>query len=875
MPEVRLPTERRKMTSEVNAMYQLIINGQAVQTDQDMPLIDFLRDEVRLTSVKNGCGEGACGACTVLVDGKKQRACMYTTAKADGKAILTVEGLTDRERDVYVYCFGEAGAVQCGFCIPGMVISAKALLDVNLTPTRADVKQAIRGNICRCTGYKKIEDAILLAADYFRMDLPVAEAVDDGMLGRRLHRVDAEAKVLGTGRFTDDIVIQGMIYAKALRSRYPRARVLAVDTSRAEAHPDVVRVLTARDVPFNKTGHLIPDWDVMIAVGDCTRYIGDAIALVATRHRETLDEALALIDVTYEELTPVLTPAQGMAPDAPLLHEKGNLLTKQQLKRGDVDKAIAEAAFTVTTHYSTPQTDHAFMEPECAIAQPDGEGGLILYTGSQSVYDEQREIARMLNLPKEKVRSVSSLVGGGFGGKEDMSVQHHAALMAWATGLPVKVRFSRQESLNIHTKRHAMEIDMTTACDRHGNLTAMKALLISDCGAYASLGGPVLQRACTHAGGPYHFQNVDITGLCVYTNNVPGGAFRGFGVTQSCFAAEQNLNLLAEKVGISPWEMRYRNAIRPGETLPNGQIASADTAYAECLMSVKEAFESSLYAGIAGCMKNSGLGVGVPDVGRVALEVRAGQVHIQTSAACMGQGVATVCVQMVCETTNLRPSEVVHDAPDTAITPNSGTSTASRQTLFTGEAAHRAASQLAEALHAAGSLQALEGQRFYAEFTEPTDPMGSDKPNPISHLAYGYAAQVVVVDEQKRVVRVVAAHDVGRVVNPKSCEGQIEGGIAMGLGFAFTEDFPMDQGRPLATYGKLGLWRATDVPPIEVHLIEKGSREQNAYGAKGVGEITTIPTAPAAALACQRVDGKFRTSLPLEDTAYRKPKSGK
>ena len=851
-------------------MFRFLVNGQAVEAERDLPLMDYLRDTLRLTSVKEGCGEGACGTCTVLVDGKKQRACLYTTQKAQGRAILTVEGLSEREKEVYAHCFADTGAVQCGFCIPGMVISAKALLDVNPSPTPADVKQAIRGNICRCTGYRKIEEAILLAAAFFRENRPIPAQADEGKLGDLLHRVDARAKVLGTGLFTDDLMLPGMIYAKALRSRYPRARVLRIDVSRAQAHPDVVRVLTAKDVPFNKTGHLIPDWDVMIAEGDCTRYVGDAIALVATRHRETLDEALVLIDVTYEELAPITSPAQAMAEGAPLLHEAGNLMSRQQLRRGDADRAIAEAAYSVTRHYSTPQTDHAFMEPECAIAEPDGQGGVILYTGSQSVYDEQREIARMLMLPKEKVRSVSSLVGGGFGGKEDMSVQHHAALMAWASGLPVKVRFSRQESLNIHTKRHAMEIDITTACDRDGNLTAMKATLISDCGAYASLGGPVLQRACTHAGGPYHFQNVDITGLCVYTNNVPGGAFRGFGVTQSCFAAEQNLNLLAEKVGLSPWEIRYRNAIRPGEVLPNGQIAAEDTAYAECLLAVREAFESSPYAGIAGCMKNSGLGVSVPDVGRVAIEVTGGKARVLTSAACMGQGVATVCVQMVCQAAGLHPSQVEHHAPDTALTPNSGTSTASRQTLFTGEAARRAALQLAEALREAGSLHALEGRRFYAEFTEPTDPMGSDKPNPISHLAYGFAAQVVIVDENKRVQRVVAAHDVGRVVNPKSCEGQIEGGVTMGLGFAFTEDFPMRDGYPLATYGKLGLWRATDVPPIEVKLIGKDGEHQNAFGAKGVGEITTIPTAPAAALACARVDGVFRDRLPLSDTPYRK-----
>lgn len=472
------------------------------------------------------------------------------------------------------------------------------------------------------------------------------------------------------------------------------------------------------------------------------------------------------------ELEPLTDPIKAMQPDAPKLHDKGNILTKEVLKRGNAEEVIASAPYVVTQHYSTPMTDHAFMEPECAIGIPDGEGGLLMYTASQSVYDEQKEISRMLQIPPEKVRCQTKLVGGGFGGKEDMSVQHHAALMAWATGRPVKVKFSRQESLNIHTKRHAMEMDVTTACDENGKLLAMKATLISDCGAYASLGGPVLQRACTHCGGPYNFQNVDITGICVYTNNVPGGAFRGFGVTQSCFAAELNLDLLAEKVGISPWEIRYRNAIRPGQVLPNGQIAGPETGYAECLEAVKEAYESSPYAGIAGCMKNSGVGVGLPDIGRCSLAVVDGKVHIRTSAACMGQGVATVCTQIVNEVTGVDPQHIFHERADTAITPNSGTSTASRQTVFCGEATRRAAGELAAALNG-HTLEDLEGQSFYGEYSGVTDRMGSDKPNPVSHVAYGHAAQVVIMDENKKVVKVVAAHDVGRVVNYQSCADQI------------------------------------------------------------------------------------------------------
>ena len=847
----------------------ITVNHRRYEPTEDMRLLDYLRDVLRITSVKDGCSEGACGACTVLVDGKPTKACVFKLSKLDGKSVLTVDGLSEREKDVFAYAFAHVGAVQCGFCIPGMVLCAKALLDRNLSPTRAEVKKAIRGNICRCTGYKKIEEAILLAADFLRENRAVPTLEESGKIGELFARVDATEKTLGTGAFADDYTAPNMAYASAVRSAYPRARVLAIRTHKAQSHPDCVRVILAGDVPFNKTGHLIPDWDVLIAQGDITRYVGDAIALVVSRKKETLDEIKALIEIDYEELTPVTSPEEALREGAPLLHENGNVLFKQELRRGDVEGAFRSAAHIVSHHYSTPMTDHAFMEPECAVAEPTQDGGLLLHTASQSVYDEQREIARMLELPPEKVRCHSMLVGGGFGGKEDMSVQHHAALAAWLTGLPVKVKLTRQESLNVHTKRHAMEIDVTTACDEHGKLLGMKALLVSDCGAYASLGGPVLQRACTHAAGPYNFQNVDITGICVYTNNVPGGAFRGFGVTQSCFAAEMNLNLLAKEVGISPWDIRYLNAIRPGQELPNGQIAGADTAYAECLEAVKPAFDACPTAGIAGCMKNSGLGVGVPDYGRCILFVKDGKVHIRTSAACMGQGVATVVTQIVATVCGLSPALITRWQPDTATTPNSGTSTASRQTMFTGEATRQAACALRDAL-AQKTLAELDGESFYGEYHFDSDKIGSDKPNPVSHAAYGYAAHVVWMDEGKRVTKIVAAHDVGRVINPKACEGQVDGGALMGLGFAVSENFVMEMGYVKSKYATLGLLRSTDAPEIEVHLLGRGTPDQPAFGAKGVGEIASIPTAPAVALAAWRVDGAFRDRLPIANTPYRK-----
>ncbi len=852
-------------------MFTFIVNGERVTTEQDKKLLAFLRDDLRLTSVKDGCSEGACGTCTVLIDGKKVKACIPKISSLEGKSVVTVEGLSEREKEVYVHCFAEAGAVQCGYCIPGMVISAKSLLDDNLTPTRVQVKEAIKGNLCRCTGYVKIEEAILNAADFFRNQLPIPPRQSEATLNRRFKRVDAEEKILGTGEFVDDIVVPGMIYAKALRSQYPRAIVNRIDISKALAHPDCVRILTEKDVPHKKIGHLVMDWDVMIGEGGTTRYIGDALALVATYHQETLDEVLSLIEVDYTELTPVTSPADALKGDAPLIHEQGNILRKEVLRRGNVDEALKKSRYVVTRKYKTPFTDHAFMEPECAIAMPDGDDGLLLYTGSQSVYDERHEISHMLGIPEEKVHCQSKLVGGGFGGKEDMSVQHHAALMAWYTKSAVKVKFSRQESLNYHTKRHAMEMEFTHACDENGILTAMRAVLIADSGAYASLGGPVLQRACTHAAGPYNYQNIDILGLSVYTNNVVGGAYRGFGVTQSCFATENNINLLAEMVGISPWEIRYRNAIRPGQILPNGQIADPNCAMVECLEAVKEVYETHPYAGIACAFKNSGTGVGLKDIGRCILSVEKGIVHIRTSAACMGQGIATMCTQMVCNETGLDPALTYHERPDTIRTPNAGTSTASRQTVLTGEATRRAAEGLGKELKAGKTLIDLEGKEFHGEFSAVTDPMGSPKDYPVSHISYSYAAQVVVLDDQGKVEKVVAAYDVGTPVNIQSVEGQIEGGIVMGLGYALTEDFPLKGGYPQAKFGTLGLMRAPETPAVEVKLVQpKGEKLPYAFGAKGVGELCLIPTAPACSHAYYRFDGKFRTSLPLMGTHYKK-----
>lgn len=851
-------------------MFSFYINGKEYHEEKDMKLLPFLRNVCKLKSVKDGCSEGACGTCHVLIDGKAAKACVPKLSKLEGKHILTIEGFEEEEKEIFVRAFGEAGAVQCGFCIPGMVIVAKGLLDKNPDPTRADAADAIKNNICRCTGYKKIIDGILLAAKYKREGLP-EEKQYTWKVGERVPRVDVREKVLGTGQYPDDVEVEGMIYGSALRSAYPRARVKAIHTEKAKALPGVVAVFTAEDIPGSvKTGHLKQDWDALIPVGHLTHYLGDSIALVAAESLEIVEEAKKLIEVEYEELPMVHDPYEAMAEDAPKVHdsEKDNLLAHWHVHRGNAEEAIKNSKYVLTDKFHTPWTEHAFLEPECAVAMPDGEDGVLVYSTDQGVYDTQHECMALLGLPAEKVKVRNKLVGGGFGGKEDVTVQHHAAMIAYLTKRPVKVKLTRAESILIHPKRHPMDMEFTLGCDENGIIQGVKASVIADTGAYASLGGPVLQRACTHASGPYNYQNFDIDGKAYYTNNPPAGAFRGFGVTQTCFAIEMLLTKMAGLVGISPWEIRYRNAIRPGQELPNGQIVDNSTALAETLEAVKDAFESSPYTGIACAMKNAGVGVGLPDWGRCRLLVRDGRVEIHSGASCIGQGLGTVLVQTVAEELGLTREQIFYDASNTWDAPDSGTTSGSRQTLVTGEACRRACEKMKKDLQG-HTLSDLEGREYTGEYLAKTDAMGSDVKNPVSHVAYGYATQVCILNEDGTVAKIVAAHDVGKAVNPLSVEGQIEGGVVMSYGFALTEKYPIKDCKPTAKYGTLGLPKANRIPEVESIIVEKEGLKV-AGGAIGIGEITSIPTAPAIAGAYYSLDGKFRTSLPLADTPYEK-----
>lgn len=856
--------------------YCFTVNGIERSTTEDKPLLRYLRDDLHLHSVKDGCSEGACGTCTIIVDGKAIKSCVLTTKRAVGRNIITTEGLSEEEKEAFVYAFGAKGSVQCGFCIPGMVMAGKALIDKVPDPTEEQIKIALKGNICRCTGYKKIIEGIQLAAAILRGDAKIEEALEKGDVygvGERAFRLDVREKVLGYGEYPDDVELEGMVYASAVRSKYPRARILDIDFEKALALPGVLDVLTAEDVPNNKVGHLQQDWDVMIGKGEITRYVGDAICLVIAESRSILEKAKKLVKIEYEELKPVTSIKEAMQEDAPRVHSKGNLCQSRHVSRGDAKTALKNSKYVVTQSYSTPFTEHAFLEPECAVAMPYKDGVKVFST-DQGVYDTRKEISIMFGWDPERVVVENKLVGGGFGGKEDVSAQHIAALAAVKVQRPVKVVFSRQESINFHPKRHAMEGTFTLGCDENGIFTGLECEIYFDTGAYASLCGPVLERACTHSVGPYCYQNTDIKGYGYYTNNPPAGAFRGFGVCQSEFALESNINLLAEKVGISPWEIRYRNAIEPGKVLPNGQIADCSTALKETLLAVKDAYESNPgRAGIACAMKNAGVGVGLPDKGRAKLKVHDGKVELYSAASDIGQGCATVFVQMVAEATGLGREKIKNMGANSEVAPDSGTTSGSRQTLITGEAVRMASADLDKALKEVdGDLEKLEGWETFAEFFDPTDKLGADVPYPKSHVAYGFATHVVILDDDGKVKEVYAAHDSGKVVNPISIQGQIEGGVLMGLGYALTEDFPIKDGVPQAKYGTLGLMRAPQIPDIHAIYVEKEELLPFAYGAKGIGEIATIPTAPAVQGAYYAMDHVLRTKLPMEDTYYSKNK---
>ncbi|MYE79045.1 MAG: selenium-dependent xanthine dehydrogenase [Chloroflexi bacterium] len=873
-------------------MINFHLNGRAVSYtgDPEQPLLSWLRDEMGIISPKDGCApQAACGCCVVQVDDKALLACVTKMGKLAGKAITTTEGLGEYRQAVFANAFVREGGVQCGFCIPGIVMQANNLINHNPEPSRADIEKSLTPHLCRCTGYKKIVDAIQCAAEAIRNEEEVDLPEVDGSIGTRLPKYQAQDLVLGQHRYVDDIRMDGLVVGALKFSDHPRAVVKAIDTRAALAHPGVLRIITADDIPGDRhIGLIRQDRPLMIGLGETTRYVGDVLACVVAETDAIARESVALIDVDYEVLEPVTDMHAAMLAESPSIHAGGNILSQSITSRGDLDAAIQAAAFTSHGVYETQMIEHGFMEPEACIAYPsshsDGAtaGGIEVLSQGQGVFEDRVQIAKILGLPQAAVNVVLVPNGGAFGGKEDLSVQGHAALAAYLLGLPVKVRLTRDESILMHPKRHPIWMEYTIGCDEAGMLTFCKGRFVGDTGAYASVGMKVLERSAGHATGAYNFPVTDIVSTAVYTNNLPCGAMRGFGVNQTAFALESCIDDLCEQGGFDRWQFRYQNALDDGDMTATGQVIEAGAGAKSTLAAVKEEFRSAKFAGIACGIKNTGIGNGMPDSSKVTISVvstpdqlplhpdggdreRANEpvkVIIDHGWTEMGQGVHTMAVQALVTETGIDPALIeVRVATESEMV--TGMTTASRGTSLVGNAIIDACKRFKADLEY-HKLEQLVGRQYEGEFTvDWTTKPGAFVEKVYTHYSYSYATQLVILDDDGQVEKIVAAHDAGRIFNPTLFEGQLEGSIHMGLGYAISEDLPLEGGVPKSTMlRKCGILRAKDMPEMEIIGVEVPD-PYGPYGAKGVGEIGLVPTAGAVANALYQFDGNRRHKLPM------------
>lgn len=849
-------------------MVKFTLNGQTVEYDGDpqRTLLSYLRDVAGLKSVKDGCsGEGTCGACIVECNGKPNLSCRLVMAKMQDAEVVTLEGVPEETRRCLGEAFVQAGAVQCGFCSPGMLTRTRLLLEKNPDPTRDEVTRRIKPHLCRCTGYVKIVDGVLNAARALRQE---GGAIESGAGSDR--KFQAFERAVGEPLFVGGMEIDGMLHGALHFSEHPRARVLRIDTAAAEALPGVVRVITARDVPGERTiGMIVTDWDIYIAEGEVTRCIGDVLALVVAESDRVAREAAALIDVEYEVLEPVTDPFEALK-DEIRVHEGGNLLKESVIRFGeddrDIEEVLAASAYVVGDTFRTQRIEHGFLELESSVACYE-EGRLTVYSQSQGIYEDRKQIADLLGLQPADLNVKLVPAGGAFGGKEDLTVQGHAALAAFLLKRPVQVRLDRRESLRMHPKRHPMTLEYRLGCDAEGNFTGLYARIVGDTGAYASAGGPVLERAATHAGGAYYIPNVDVKSQAVYTNNLVCGAMRGFGVNQVTFAIEGLIDELCEQAGFDRWEIRYRNALDTGLLTTSGHRLRKEVGLKQTLEKVKPDYERGRVTGLACAIKNCGLGNGIPELSEARLEILpAGRIRLYHGWSEMGQGIDTVARQMLCRYVGLDDPSRIDVIVNTDSETRGGSTTASRGTYLVGKAVLAAAEDFKKDLET-HSLEELAGRTYDGSFLcDWTTPYDGDQ-EVFSHFAYSFATHLVTLDEDGRVAKVTAAHDSGKVVNRQLFEGQIEGGVVMGLGYALTENLELENGQLVdSTFRGLGLLRSTDVPEIEVIPVEADDPDA-PLGAKGVGEICCIPTAAAVAGAYRAFDGRMRTALPLEPLA--------
>jgi len=888
-------------------------NEESVSINEGEMLSDVLRYRLNLTGTKISCNESECGACTVHVDGLPVLSCNYPAQKAVDKHITTIEGLaTNGDLHPLQEAFVKHGAVQCGFCTPGQIMTAAALLDENADPSESEIKYALTDTLCRCGAYPAIINAIQAAADNINQGTPIEYPSFDfegdlEIVGQVIERPEALAKVNGEAIFTDDLHFPGMLYGATLRAGVPHAIVKQIDIEKARQLEGVHAVLTAEDIPGRMNhGLVIHDWPALIGTGQKVRYIGDAIAIVAADSQAIAQQALELIEVELEELPIVVDPVAAMEPEAPQVHEGGNLLKHIKVNKGDIDHGFEQAEVIFEETFFTPTYEHAFMEPECSVARVTEDGRVEIYVGSQIPYADREQVAAALDIPQTQVRVRGPLVGGGFGGKEDIAGQIHAALLAQATGKPVKILYDRHESMLVHPKRHATQIKVKLGLKRDGTITAAQTELYGDTGAYASLGAKVMGRATTHSTGPYIVPNVKIDCYAMYTNNPPSGAFRGFGALQAAYAIEVMVDQVAEKMGLDPIEFRVKNALRRDSITNTGQHLTESVGLLECIDKTKAALmrytdgndpfaarvvddapQKRRAWGFAVAFKNTGLGEGAPDKASAEVELFAdGTAEARISSAEIGQGLVTVLQMVTAEELSMPIDRVRVLLSDTDLTPDGGPTTGSRQTYISGNAVKHAAGTLREAMKATLSerydiapekIKFIEGlaqvngskvpfgkvadymrdegrepKVLYEYWAPETTPLGESGDK---HFAYSFAAQAVEVEVdletgEVKVLRVIGATDVGKAINPLGLQGQVDGGIIMGIGHALTEEFIVENGQVFTDY--LARYRMPSIKhiPQEIKsiIVEDPTRD---------GRRSSWKTPPGMVLMAQKASVRY------------------
>jgi CO/xanthine dehydrogenase Mo-binding subunit/aerobic-type carbon monoxide dehydrogenase small subunit (CoxS/CutS family) len=890
----------------------LTLNGRActLAVAPGMRLADALRSAGR-TGTKVGCNAGDCGACTVLIDGAQACACMVPAAQVQGLSVTTVEGLHARFPHLQ-RAFHEHDAAQCGICTPGMLMAAADLLGRKARPARGEVMDALGGVLCRCTGYLKIVDAVLAAAEGTLVRDPVRET-NGNAVGARVLRLDGAPKITGEARYGDDGAPAGALWLRAVRSPHAHARFAIGDLGPFLArHPGIVRIFTAKDVPGANSFGIYPNLkDQPVFAEGLVRHRGEPVLALAGS-REALEAVNADLPIEWQPLPPLHGIAAALAPGAPALHadKPDNVLTRGLVRSGDVEAAFAKAAHVAQGSFETSFVEHAYIEPEAGWAQRIGDR-MEVTACTQAPAMDREEVARVLGLPLDGVRIIPSACGGGFGGKLDVSIQPMLAVAAWHLKQPVRGVYERIESMAATTKRHPASITARAACDAEGRLVAYQMDGDFNTGAYASWGPTVAGRVPVHGAGPYRIPNVLNRTRAIYTNDTPAGAFRGFGVPQAAIAHECLFDDLAEKAGIDRLRFRHINALRAGDTTYCGQTLDASAGLAACLEALEPHWQNMLADSAAhngspaGRTHRRGAGIGAmwygigntslsnPSTMRLTL-ARDGTLTFWNGAVDIGQGSTTVLSQIAADALGLPVSAFKLVVGDTDLTFDAGKTSASRQTFVSGKAAELAARALrAEILRLTNagpdarlSLSGTElvvddgGRRTVLDlaqladrgggialegigtFDPPTRPLDADGQG-IPYATYGFAAQIALVDVDLglgtlKVRRIVAAHDVGRTINPSLVEGQIHGGIAQGLGLALMEEFIPGRTENLHDYL---IPTFGDMPEIEVLLIE--DREPlGPFGAKGIGEPALIPTAPAILGAIRHATGVILRQVP-------------